>query len=78
MYGLEKQPQAPFEFELEQDLRKDPNKAKELLKKVETKVQEIKGKLRQGSESKDFDSYGVLLHGYTALQKVLTKLANKK
>lgn len=78
MFGLEKKPRAPFEFDLEQELRKDPAKARELLKTVETKIQEIKGILRQGAESKDFDSYGILLHGYAALQKVLTKIASQK
>jgi len=34
--------------------------------------------LRQGAGSEDFDKLGVLLHGYAALLKVLTKIANKK
>ena len=78
MYGLEKQPRAKFEFDLERDLKKDPNKAREILKSVESKIQEIKGMLREGSKGPDFDSLGTLLHAYTALQKVLNKLANKK
>jgi hypothetical protein len=78
MYGLEKQPRAKFEFDLEKDLKKDPSKAREILKSVETKVQEIKGQLREGSKGPDFDNLGTLLHAYTALQKVLNKLATKK
>jgi hypothetical protein len=79
MYGLEKeQKKAKFEFDLERDLKKDPSKVREILKSVETKIQEIKGLLREGSKGPDFDNLGTLLHAYTALQKVLNKLANKK
>jgi hypothetical protein len=78
MYGLEKKPKGPFEFDLEKDLKEDPAKAKQMLKVIEEKIQEIKGILRQGAESEDFDKYGILLHGYAALQKVLTKVINKK
>jgi hypothetical protein len=78
MYGLEKKGRALFEFDLEKDLKSHPSKAKELLKTVEHRIQEIKNTLRQGTGSEDFDKFGVLLHGYAALQKVLTKVANKK
>jgi len=78
MYGLEKKPKGPFEFDLEKDLKEDPAKAKQMLKVIEEKIQEIKGILRQGAESEDFDKYGILLHGYAALQKVLTKVISKK
>jgi len=78
MYGLEKQPLRVMEFDLEKDLKKDPSKIKELLKSTEQKIAEIKGLLREGSKGGEFDQLGALLHGYTALQKVLSKLANKK
>lgn len=78
MYGMEKQGKAPFEFDLEKDLKKNPARGKDLLKGVEERVQELKGLLRQGSASADYDKYGTLLHGYTALQKVLNKLLHKK
>lgn len=78
MYGLEKKGRALFEFDLEKDLKTHPTKAKDLLKTVETRIQEIKNTLRQGAESADFDKLGILLHGYAALQKVLTKVINKK
>lgn len=78
MYGLEKKPKTMFEMDLEKDLKKDPSKVRDLLKSTEAKIQEIKGQLREGSKGADFDNLGVLLHGYTALQKVLNKLANKK
>ncbi len=78
MYGLEKKERGLFEFDLEKDLKKHPAKVKELLKSVDTHIQEIKNSLRQGTGAEDFDKLGVLLHGYAALQKVLTKIANKK
>lgn len=78
MFGLEKKPQAPFEFDLEQELKKDPARKQKILKEVEEKIQEIKNVLRQGAGSADFDNYGILLHGYAALQKVLNKIGNKK
>ena len=78
MFGLEKKPKAPFEFDLEKELRKDPTKIRQMLKDVEEKIHEIKAFLRQGTGSQDFDSYGVLLHGYAALQRVLNRIAHKK
>ncbi len=78
MFGLEKKGKALFEFDLEKELKSDPSKAKDLLKVIEGRIQEIKNVLRQGTESEDFDKFGILLHGYAALQKVLTKLATKK
>lgn len=42
MFGLEKKPNEPFEFDLEVDLHKDPAKAKALLKNVEERVGELK------------------------------------
>lgn len=78
MFGLEKKGRALFEFDLEKDLKSNPGKIKDLLKTVEGRIQEIKNILRQGTQSEDFDKFGVLLHGYAALQKVLTRIANKK
>ena len=77
MYGLEKKQRLVFEFDLEKDLKKDPNKARNILKAAEGKIQEIKDVLREG-KSTDLDELGTLLHGYTALQKVLSKLSSKK
>ena len=78
MYGLEKKPIKTFEFDLEKDLKKDPSKVKELLKTTEAKIHEIKSQLREGKKGPDLDNLGVLLHGYTALQKVLNRLSNSK
>lgn len=78
MFGLEKKEKSLFEFDLEKEWKTDPSKAKELLKKIEGQVQAIKTTLRQGTGSEDFDKLGALLQGYTALQRVLTRIVNKK
>lgn len=78
MFGLEKKPKGPFEFDLELDLKKNPKMGKELLKIVEQRINELKNLLRQGAETEDFDDYGVLLHGYAALQRVLKRIIEKK
>lgn len=78
MFGLEKKPKAPFEFALEEELKSDPKKKKDLSAEVETCIQDIKSTLRTGTDTQYFDEYGVLLHGYTALQKVLNKIPAKK
>lgn len=78
MFGLEKKPKGPFEFDLEQDLKKNPKMAKELMKTIEQKIGELKNLLRQGAETDDFDDYGVLLHAYAALQRVIKRIIEKK
>ena len=78
MFGLEKKTKALFEFDLEKDLKSHPDKTLDLLKTVSSRIQEIKTTLREGAGAEDFDKMGILLHGYAALQKVLTKAANKK
>lgn len=79
MFDLQnKKPNEPFQFDLEIELRNDPVLAKALLKEIDERMGELKNLLRQGAESEDFDEYGVLLHGYAALQKVLKKVTEKK
>jgi predicted nucleic acid-binding Zn-ribbon protein len=78
MYGLKKNNKNTelFEFELEKDLQ-DNNKNQELIQKVDKRINEIKTKLRQGSNSEEFDDLGLLLHGYSSLHKVLTRASKK-
>lgn len=80
MFDLEKKPKGrpPFEFGLEQEIKQDPNKGRELLTDVEKKIQEFKNIMRKGTESKDFEAYGLLLQAYAALHKVLTIVVNKQ
>ncbi len=78
MFGLEKKPKGPVQFDLEIEIRENPARAREINKAVEERIGELKNLLRQGAETEDFDDYGVLLHGYAALQRVLKRLTQKK
>lgn len=80
MFGLEgqkkKKPHEEFVFELEKEL-KDPQKNRELRQRVEKQIQKIKESLRTGDDQEEFDRFGLLLHGYNALLKVMSRLASK-
>ncbi len=78
MFGLEKKEKELFEFDLEQELKKNPERKTELKKEAEDAVGEIKSLLRTGTDTCNFDNYGVLLHGYSALLKVLTRISTEK
>ena len=75
MYGLEKNPAKKFDFDLEKEIKDKPTRLKEILEKAEQRIQAIKQQLREGSGEKEFDQLGILLHGYSALQKVIKKVA---
>ena len=80
MFGLEdkkKKATDVFVFDFEKEL-KDPKKLKEALKKIEERLQQIKSVLREGDDQETFNKYGVLLHGYTSLIKVTTRVNAKK
>lgn len=80
MFGLENQKKKKqnedFVFELEREL-KNPKKRQEIKQKVERRIQEIKEILRGGDDKAEFDQFGVLLHGYTSLLKVIARLTPK-
>lgn len=78
MFGLEKKKKALVEFDLQIELSQDAAKKAALITEVETMIQEIKTTLRQGTQTKDFDDYGVLLHGYSALLKVIQRIPLNK
>jgi hypothetical protein len=75
MYGLQKEKGGKkFAFDLEKEIEANPQHGKNLVAKAEKRIHEIKQKLREGANEKDFDRLGTLLLGYTALQKVLKKV----
>ncbi len=78
MFGLEKEKKKveKFHFDLEVEIAKNPSKGQELLQLAEKKVEELKTLLRAGGSNEDFDQYGMLLHGFSALQRVLKKVVN--
>jgi hypothetical protein len=78
MFGLKKEKKGFFEFDLEKELKADPSKGRAILTQVNEKVFKIKELLRSGAVSENFDDFGILLHGFTALQRVLNRIINKK
>ncbi len=75
MFGLDRggnKKEPMFAFDLEKDLQ-DDNKQRQLVQKVEKHIQEIKTELRKGTKVEDFEKLGLLLHGYSALLKILTQ-----
>lgn len=79
MFGLEKQKKKKTEefiFELEKEL-KSYQTHQDYKKRVEEKIQDIRVVLRKGDNKDEFDKFGVLLHGYTSLLKVMSRLMPK-
>ena len=80
MFGLEDQRKKKktdeFVFDLEKEF-KIAKKHKELKKKIEDRIQKIKEVLRGGENKEEFDQFGVLLHGYTSLLKVMARFSAK-
>jgi len=79
MFGLEdqrKKKPEEYVFELEKELM-DPTKHKEIKDKVESCIQEIKRILRDGENKKEFERFGLILHGYTSLLKVMSRFNPK-
>jgi hypothetical protein len=79
MFGLEnqkKKKQEDFVFELEKEL-KTAKKHQEIKKRAEARIQKIKEVLRGGESKEEFDQFGILLHGYTSLLKVMARFTAK-
>ena len=76
MYGLEKEDQRhkKFVFDLEKEIRENPSRGKKIQENVEEQITALKKQLREGAKEKESDQLGVLLHGYTSLQRVLRKV----
>jgi hypothetical protein len=75
MFGLEnkkKQPHEEFLFDIEVELQ-DSAKLKEVKTLIESRIASIKNHLRSGENKEEFVNYGVLLHGYASLLKVINK-----
>ena len=81
MFGLEDQKKKKketedFVFDLETEL-KTPKQHQEIKKRIENRIQSIKEVLRGGENKDEFDQFGVLLHGYTSLLKVMSRFSPK-
>lgn len=81
MFGLEgdkkgKKKTEEFVFELESEL-KNLGKHQEYKVKIDSRIQQIKELLRSGESKEEFDTLGILLHGYTSLLKVMSRFSPK-
>ena len=79
MFGLEDQKKKKaedFVFELERDL-KNAKRHQELKRRIDSRIQRIKEVLRGGENKDEFDQFGVMLHGYTSLLKVIARFSAK-
>lgn len=74
MFGLEKENEGKFVFDLERDIKEQPGYGKKILGQVENRISEIKKALREGANEKEYDRLGILLHGYNSLQRVLKRV----
>lgn len=79
MFGLEdqkKKKSEEFVFDLEKEF-KTAKRHQEIKKHIDRQIQKIKETLRGGESKEEFDRFGVLLHGYTSLLKVMARFAPK-
>lgn len=78
MFGLQgdKSKGKEFVFDLEAEI-KDPSKGRNLKEEASQRVKEVKDILRNGKNKEQFNKLGVLLHGYTSLQKVMARVSKK-
>lgn len=80
MFGLENQKKKKkaeeFIFDLEKELMSG-KMHREIKQKIESRIQKIKETLRAGDNKEEFDLFGVLLHGYTSLLKVTSRINPK-
>ncbi|OGN65832.1 MAG: hypothetical protein A2888_01460 [Chlamydiae bacterium RIFCSPLOWO2_01_FULL_28_7] len=74
MYGLDKPDKDKFLFDMEAEFKKDPNKKKDFLSKIEKTILNIKETLKKGSDKKSLDDLGILLSGYQAAEKVVKRM----
>jgi hypothetical protein len=80
MFGLEDDSKGKktedFVFDLEKELESKA-KHKSIIDLVENRIQKVKEILRTGDNKDEFDKFGALLHGYTALLKVTSRVNPK-
>lgn len=62
-------------FNLEESLKNNPQKKKELIEGVSEQMETLKSMLRKGhSDQKEYDQIAFLLHGYNAMSKVVNRI----
>lgn len=79
MFGLEGREntnEVDFSYDLEKDLA-DIKKQKDIKEQVEQRIGDLKTALRKGDDKEMFDKYGILLHGYVSMKKVIERCTAK-
>lgn len=79
MFGLGKDTgDAEFIFDLEKELKSDPDRYQEIVSTVEERTAFIKDLMRKGEKKESYDQLVIILQGYVALLKVLSRIVDKK
>ncbi len=76
MFGLEGNKEVDNPFDLERDM-KNPAKQKELMAKIEAKIQLVKNISREGVKEEDLKGLTMMLNAYMSLLRVLAKIIAK-
>lgn len=79
MFGMEKHKKKekkaePTVFDIENALKINPHKKKELLENMQNRLDYIKGFLREGSDHEEYEKMGFILNGYAAIKKVIERI----
>lgn len=74
MYGMEKKSRNYFEFDLEKELTSNNKKKTSLIKEAQDNIAEIKAAMKKTNDKGILESFGTLVHGFTALERVLKKI----
>ena len=79
MFGLNKNKKGKgkegkplFEFPLEKDMQ-DQKKLESMMVSCEKQITELKKTIREGSKPEEYEQLGILLHGYSALLKIINQ-----
>lgn len=80
MFGLsdskKKKGKAPFDLEME--IKKNPQKYHDLRNHAIDRMHVIKNMLLAGEKKENFNELGSILHGYVSLLKILGKVYERK
>lgn len=78
MFGLEKkEKKEKFQFDLEEEIAQDPKRANKIMKTAQDQIEELKKLLRSGLSEEEFEEYGILLHGYSTLNRVIKRITKR-
>lgn len=79
MFGMEKNKKKKQAektvFDMETNLKNDPQKKKEMEERTSKRIEALKQMLREGhDDQKEFEQMTFLLHGYNSMLKVIRKI----